>query len=188
MDKVHVGILIGSIRKGSFTRQVANNVIKMLPEWMEAQILDISGLPLYNQDFDDGGVAPEAYHAFRALAQKQDAFLFLTPEHNRSVPAALKNAIDVGSRPIAESVWSGKPGAVISVSPGAIAGFGANHHLRQSMTFLNVYMMQQPECYLGGITKCLDDEGNIIRDATNEFLSKVVEAYAFWVRRFVGEQ
>ena len=87
--------------------------------------------------------------------------LFVTPEYNRSVPGVLKNAIDVGSRPYGKSAWNGKPGAVISVSPGAIGGFGANHHLRQSLVFLNVPAMQQPEAYIGGAGKLFDDAGAI---------------------------
>jgi chromate reductase len=112
-----------------------------------------------------------------------DGFLFVTPEYNRSIPSVLKNAIDVGSRPYGQSVWGGKPGAVISVSPGAIGGFGANHHLRQSLVFLDVPAMQQPEAYIGGAAQLFDAHGNITNETTREFLIKFMDAFAAWVAK-----
>lgn len=111
--------------------------------------------------------------------------LFVTPEYNRSVPAVLKNAIDVGSRPYGKSVWDGKPGAVVSVSPGAIGAFGANHHLRQSLVFLNVPAMPQPEAYVGGADKLFDSEGKLTNPGTRDFLTKYLEAFAAWIERHV---
>ena len=107
--------------------------------------------------------------------------LFVTPEYNRSVPGVLKNAIDVGSRPYGKSAWDGKPGAVVSVSPGAIGGFGANHHLRQSLVFLNMPAMQQPEAYIGGADKLFDASGKLTNDGTREFLQKFMAAFAAWI-------
>ena len=118
---------------------------------------------------------------FRDKIRSSDAVLFVTPEYNRSVPGVLKNALDVGSRPYGKSVWNGKPGAVVSASPGAIGGFGANHHLRQSLVFLNVPAMQQPEAYLGGADKFFDADGKLTNDGTRDFLKKFMEAYADWV-------
>jgi chromate reductase len=112
-----------------------------------------------------------------------DGFLFVTPEYNRSVPGVLKNALDVGSRPHGQSVWGGKPGAVISVSPGAIGGFGANHHLRQSLVFLDVPAMQQPEAYIGGAAQLFDANGNITNETTREFLIKFIDSFAAWVAK-----
>ena len=109
------------------------------------------------------------------------AVLFVTPEYNRSVPGLLKNAIDVGSRPYGQSVFSGKPGAVISVSPGAIGGFGANHHLRQSLVFLDVPTMQQPEAYIGGAGGLFDEAGEITNPGTKDFIVKFMAAFAAWV-------
>lgn len=106
--------------------------------------------------------------------------LFVTPEYNRSVPAALKNALDVGSRPYGHSVWSGKPGAVVSASPGAIGGFGANHHLRQSLVFLDVPVLQQPEAYLGSVDKLLDGDGKLASDRTRPFLAEFMERFSQW--------
>jgi chromate reductase len=109
--------------------------------------------------------------------------LFVTPEYNRSIPAPLKNAIDVGSRPYGQSAWDKKPCAVVSVSPGAIGAFGANHHLRQSFVFLNMPAMPQPEAYIGGADKLFDTSGKIANDGTRGFLTKFMEAYAAWVEK-----
>ena len=108
--------------------------------------------------------------------------LFVTPEYNRSVPGVLKNAIDVGSRPYGQSAWNGKPCGVVSVSPGAIGGFGANHHLRQSLVFLNMPAMQQPEAYIGGVGKLFDGD-NLTNESTKKFLQGFIDAFATWVER-----
>ena len=136
-------------------------------------------MPIYNQDGDDK--PPAEWTAFRERIRAADAVLFVTPEHNRSVPAALKNAIDVGSRPYGKSAWSGKPGAVISASPGGIGGFGANHHLRQSLVFLNVPAMAQPEAYIGGADKLFDANGKLVNDGTRKFLQDFMQAYDAWI-------
>jgi chromate reductase len=109
--------------------------------------------------------------------------IFVTPEYNRSVPGALKNAIDVGSRPYGKSVWDKKPAAVISVSPGAIGGFGANHHLRQSLVFLNMPPLQAPEAYIGGADKLFDESGKLTNSGTREYLSRFLQAFAALVER-----
>src|ERR1700726_2030961 len=120
---------------------------------------------------------PRSVSASRRLMQ----ILFVTPEYNRSVPAALKNALDVGSRPYGSSVWDRKPGAVVSSSPGAIGGFGANHHLRQSLVFLNVPAMQQPEAYLSHVDKLFDEHGKLVSEGTDKFLQQIMQAFANWV-------
>ncbi|WP_304413001.1 NADPH-dependent FMN reductase [Thiomonas sp. FB-Cd] len=142
-------------------------------------IVEIGQLPIYNQDGDEN--PPTAWSTFRERIKAADAVLFVTPEHNRSVPAALKNGLDVGSRPYGKSVGSGKPGAVVSASPGAIGGFGANHHLRQSLVFLNVPAMAQPEAYLGGADKLFDASGKMVNEGTRKFLESYMQAYAAWV-------
>src|SRR4051812_35268894 len=141
-----IAVIIGSLRKESITRKVALELFALAPPSLEFEIVEIGELALYNQDLEENGAtAPQAWTQFRERVKGADGVLFMTPEYNRSVPAALKNAIDVGSRPYGSSVWSGKPAAIISVSPGAIGGFGANHHLRQSMVFLDMPLLQQPE-------------------------------------------
>ena len=172
-------MLVGSVRKGSINRYVANALADLAPAPLKLGVVDIGALPIYNPDLDDN--PPAAWTTFRDRIRVADALLFVTPEHNRSVPAALKNALDIGSRPYGKSVWSGKPGAVISASPGAIGGFGANHHLRQSLVFLNVPAMQAPEAYIGGADKYFDATGKLINDRTREVLQRFVQAYAAWV-------
>jgi chromate reductase len=178
-----VAVLVGSLRKAAFSRMTANALVALAPTTLEMRIVEIGQLPLYNQDDDVSPPAP--WVAFREQVKATDAVLFVTPEYNRSVPGVLKNAIDVGSRPYGQSVWSGKPGAVMTISPGAIGGFGANHHLRQSMVFLNVPMMQQPEAYVGGIAALFDAEGNVTNDGTKAFFKTFMEAYAAWVEKHV---
>jgi chromate reductase len=109
--------------------------------------------------------------------------LFVTPEYNRSVPGVLKNAIDIGSRPYGQSAWDGKPGGVISASPGNIGGFGANHHLRQSLVFLNIPVLQQPEAYISGVDKLFDEQGGIANESTRGFLGKYLSTFASWVEK-----
>lgn len=178
-----IAVFVGSLRKGSFNRKMANALIGMAPEKLKLEIVEIGAVPLYNQDLDDENMAHPAWKSFRELVRSFDGFLFVTPEYNRSVPAVLKNAIDVGSRPYGQSVWGGKPGAVISVSPGAIGGFGANHHLRQSMVFLDVPMMQQPEAYMGLAAQLFDAEGRLTDASARGFLAKFLDAFAAWVDR-----
>ncbi len=174
-----VAVIIGSLRKASINRQVASVLVELAPPTLKLSIVEIGRLPLYNQDHDAD--PPAEWTAFRARIKAADAVLFVTPEYNRSVPAALKNALDVASRPYGQNVWSGKPGAVVSASPGAIGGFGANHHLRQSLVFLNVPAMQQPEAYIGGADKLFDANGKLINDRTRDFLKGFMTAFADWI-------
>jgi chromate reductase len=177
-----IAVLIGSLRKESITRKIALELIALAPPSLSFEMVEIGALALYNQDLEENGAtAPQAWTDFRARVAACDGVLFMTPEYNRSVPAALKNALDVGSRPYGSSVWSGKPGAIVSVSPGAIGGFGANHHLRQSMVFLDVPLLQQPEAYLGGAAHLLDANGKLNNDGSKQLLVKFGAAFAAWV-------
>jgi chromate reductase, NAD(P)H dehydrogenase (quinone) len=185
MDKpMNVCGLVGSLRKSSFNRMLANALISLAPSSMKLDIVEIGQLPLYNEDLETAAGPPAQWTAFRQRIKAADAVLFVTPEYNRSVPAALKNALDVGSRPYGSSVWDRKPGAIVSASPGAIGGFGANHHLRQSLVFLNVPTMQQPEVYLGHVDKLFDEHGKLVSDNTGKFLREFMRAFANWVERF----
>jgi chromate reductase len=175
-----IGIFIGSLRKESFNRKVALTLMQVAPKSLEMNIIDIGQLPFFNQD--DEATPPEAWVQFRKKLAPLDGFLFVTPEYNRSVPAVLKNALDVGSRPYGKNLWGGKPCAIVSASIGAIGGFGANHHFRQSMVFLNTPCMQQPEVYLSYVDKLFDDKGNLNNQDTKAFLSKFMEAFAKWVQ------
>ena len=183
MSVTKVAVLVGSLRKESFNRKVANELIALGAPDVAGEIVEIGQLPIYNQDDDDNGKPPQAWTEFRQRMSGFGAVLFVTPEYNRSVPGVLKNAIDVGSRPYGKSIWSGKPGAVISVSPGAIGGFGANHHLRQSLVFLDVPCMQQPEAYIGGAAKMFNDQGKLAHEDSRDFLRKFMQAFGDWVAR-----
>ncbi|WP_353148822.1 NAD(P)H-dependent oxidoreductase [Chryseobacterium sp.] len=178
-----IGLIAGSLRKESFSKKIAKALVGMAPDGFEFKIISIGNLPIYNQDFDDYQNVPESYLKFREEVRNIAGVIFITPEHNRSVPAALKNAIDVGSRPAGKSVWNGKPGAVFSNSPGNLSAFGANHHLRQSLVFLNIPVMQQPEVYLPHINKVWDEEGNLKDEDTKGFLQKAVDAYIEWFKK-----
>lgn len=180
MTTRNIAVLVGSLRKQSFTLKVARTLILLAPPGLELEIVEIGQLPLYNQDEDDK--PPPTYVEFRDKIKTFDGVLFCTPEYNRSIPGPLKNAIDVGSRPYGQSVWSGKPCAIVSVSPGAIGGFGANHHLRQSLVFLNMPAMQQPEAYVGSIGNQFDGD-ELTNESTKGFLQKFIDAYAAWVER-----
>ena len=176
-----IGIITGSLRKNSFTGSIADYVKNHAPEGYEFKMIDIGSLPLYNQDYDGEDI--KEYTNFRNEIKALDGVLFITPEHNRSIPAALKNALDIGSRPYGENVWNGKPGAVISQSPGGIGGFGANHHLRQVLAFINVLTLAQPEAYIGASHTLIDENGVLSNEATQQFLNEFLKAFTAWVEK-----
>lgn len=184
MSQVYtVAVLVGSLRKASLNRKVAQALGELAPSNLKLKIVEIGDLPLYNEDIDTD--PPAAYKHFREQIKGAQGLLFVTPEYNRSVPGALKNAIDVGSRPYGQSVFSGKPGAVVSVSPGAVGGFGANHHLRQSLVFLDVPCMQQPEAYVGGAGSLFDEQGKL-SEKVRPFLQGFIDSFGKWVARHQG--
>ena len=135
-----------------------------------------------NEELDANDI-PVEYVALRDKMKEVDSVLFVTPEYNRSVPAVLKNALDVGSRPYGHSVWDGKVAAIMSQSPGSISAFGANHHLRQSLVFLNIHTLQQPEAYIGNSYELFDDSGKIKNEGTIQFLQSVVDAFVELIKR-----
>jgi chromate reductase len=182
MSKKTIGIIVGSLRKGSFNRAIANYVASIIPEGYEAKFIDINGIDLFNEDLEAN--PPVSWSNLREAVKSSDAYLFFTPEYNRSVPAVLKNVLDVASRPYGQSVWAGKPAGIVSVSMGGISGFGANHHLRQTLTFLDVYPLQQPEAYIGNVTALLDEGGNLTNEGTKDFLKTYVDAFVAWIDKF----
>jgi chromate reductase len=182
-----VAVLVGSLRQESLNRKTAQALVRLAPDSLAFDFPEIGDLPAYNEDLE-GERTPEAWRRFRDEVQACDAVLFVTPEYNRSVPGLLKNAIDVGSRPYGSSIWSGKPAAVVSVSPGGIGGFGANHHLRQSMVFLDMPVMQQPEAYLGGAGGFFDERGEVKVEGTRKFLQTIIESFAAWIERILAER
>ena len=176
-----VAVVVGSLRADSLNRKMANALSSMAPPSMQLRIAEIGALPLFNQDQEANPSA--AVIEFKRQIADSDGVLFITPEYNRSVPGVLKNAIDIASRPYGKSAWSGKPGAIVSVSPGKLSAFGANHHLRQSLVFLDVPTMAQPEAYIGNAAAMFDDKGALIDDSTRDFMRKFLEALARWIER-----
>lgn len=182
MSKV-IGILAGSLRKESFSKKVAKTLTAFAPEGFEFKMISLDDLQIYNQDFDDHNEVPQSITKFREEMSNVDGVIFVTPEYNRSVSGVLKNAIDVGSRPYGKSVWDKKPAAIFSNSPGNLSAFGANHHLRQSLVFLNMPTMQQPEVYIAHVNDLFDDEGNMKENGTKDFIKKATESFIEWFNK-----
>lgn len=179
-DKI-IGVFVGSLRKDANSKKIAQNVIGLMPAEFDTRIVKIDRLQFYNQDFDDEDNLPYSFIAFRKTIEDLDGLIFVTPEYNRSIPGCLKNALDVASRPSGYNKWTGKPACIISSSMGKIGGFGANHHLRQVLTFLNVPVMQQPEAYLTELFPgSFDPSGKFVDKHKQEFMERFVNAYVAW--------
>jgi chromate reductase, NAD(P)H dehydrogenase (quinone) len=179
-----IAVVAGSLRKDSNSVRLARAIAAEAPKHLSFDIVPIGDLPFYDPDLDpnpDTGAPPAEWTQFRDRINAADAVLFVTPEYNRSVPGVLKNAIDVGSRPYGQSAWDGKPAAVVSSSIGPISGFGANHHLRQSLAFLNMPTLQQPEMYLGSVGDWFDADGKVKNADTRAFLGKFAAKFADWI-------
>ena len=182
----NVAVVLGSLRRDSVSRKAAHALAGLAPAHLNLRIVEIGDLPLYNEDIEAAG-EPESWTRFRQELRQSDAVLFITPEYNRSVPGALKNAIDVGSRPYGDSAWSGKPAAIMSLSPGAIGAFGANHHLRQSLVFLDMPLLQQPEAYVGNAFSLFDEAGEFTSESTKGFFESFIGTFAGWIERTRAE-
>jgi chromate reductase len=176
-----VAVIVGSLRKDSFSRKTAKAIAALAPAHLTFDFVGIGDLALYNQDYDALSPQPAPYVAFRDALKAADAVLFVTPEYNRSVPGVLKNALDVGSRPWGHSVFKRKPAAVVSVSPGALGGFGANHHLRQTLSFLDMPTLDQPEMYVGHAGDLFGADGALKKEETKAFFKSFVDAFAAWI-------
>ena len=179
----NIGILVGSLRVESYTKKVAKTLASLFPKEYNVSFIEIGDLDIYNQDLDDNQTVPDSWKTFRHTMGSNDAVLFATPEYNRSVPGVLKNALDVGSRPYGSSIWDKKPAVVVSVSPGAIGGFGANHHLRQSLVFLNMPTVQQPEAYIGNVLDLLEEDESITKQGTIDFFQTIVDAFVALIEK-----
>lgn len=178
-----IGIIVGSLRKASYSKQWAENISELFPAGYETEFIDIN-LPLYNEDLDTD-TPPAEWVSFRETMKTVDAVVFMTPEYNRGMPATIKNALDVGSRPYGESVWDGKPALVASQSVSGISGFGANHQIRQSLVFLNMPVLQQPEVYLANSQDLLDENGKINNQGTQDFIQSAVDAFVDFSKKFI---
>ena len=180
-----IGILVGSLRRDSFSQKFAENMDLFFPESYELDIIEIGHLPFYSQDLDGEDYVHESFKLFREKVKEKDAFLFITPEYNRSFPAVLKNALDVGSRPPSENIWNGKAAAIISQSPGSYGGFGANHHLRQVMSAINLQVLQQPETYIRRSGEMFNEQGLLTDERTKKLLQKFSTAFVELIEKHV---
>ncbi|HRN80229.1 MAG TPA: NAD(P)H-dependent oxidoreductase [Ferruginibacter sp.] len=176
-----IGIIIGSLRTNSYNRKVAESLIKLNEENLDLEIVEILELPQYNEDLE--AALPQSWAEFRNKIKSLDGVIFVTPEYNRSTSGALKNAIDVASRPWGHNVWNQKAGAVISVSMGPLGGFGANHRIRQMATCVNLPMMQQPEMYVGNVGSLFNEAGELTNTDTEKIFKNFLSAYAQWVEQ-----
>jgi NAD(P)H-dependent FMN reductase/ketosteroid isomerase-like protein len=172
-------VIIGSLRKQSWSRRLANEIITRAAGKLDCNIVEIGDLPLYNEDLDSE--PPTSWGHFRRAIDTHDAVLFVTPEYNRSIPGALKNALDVGSRPGNTNHWAGKPAAVVSQTPYKLGAFGANHALRQTFSFLDMPVLQQPEMYIGTIADKFDPDGNLTDPETAKLLDTFIDKFAVWI-------
>ena len=179
-----VAVVVGSLRKDSVNRKVANALAALTPN-LTFNLVEIGDLPFFDQDLEAN--PPAQWVRLRQEIAAADAVLFVTPEYNRGLPAVIKNAIDVASRPYGHSVWNGKPGAVISVTIGSQGAILANHQLRQSLVFLNVPTLAQPEAYISGALSLFDDKGALINDSTAGFLTAFGQAFSAWIEKIVAD-
>jgi len=175
-----IAIIVGSLRQGSLNRKMGRAICGLRDDNLDCSTLEIGDLQLYNQDLDAN--PPEQWRRFREQVAAADGVLFVSPEYNRGIPGVLKNAIDVGSRPYGQSVFDKKPAAIVTVSPGAIGGFGANHQIRQACVFLNMPVMQQPEAYLGHVTDdSFDENGKLKEGPLKDLVVQLAHAFHDWV-------
>jgi NAD(P)H-dependent FMN reductase len=176
-----IAVVVGSIRRDSFNKQLAHALISLAPQDFTFELLDIASLPLYSQDYDAD--FPEAARTLKQKISEADGLLFVTPEYNRSIPGVLKNALDWGSRPWGQSAWANKPGALIGTSVGAIGTALAQAHLRNVLAYLDVPLMGQPEMFIKHDESRIDASGKIVNDDTRKFLQAFVDKYVTWVKR-----
>ncbi|MBL8960806.1 MAG: NAD(P)H-dependent oxidoreductase [Gemmatimonadetes bacterium] len=176
---LRVAVIVGSLRRDSTTRRIARAAMARAPRGMQCDVVDIGDLPHFNQDLEHE--PPAAWMTFRQAIAAVDGVLFFTPEYNRSFPGCLKNAIDIGGRPHGSALWNGMPAGIVSVSPHALGGFGANHALRQTLVYLNMPAMQQPEAYIAMAETLMDAAGTVTRATTDKFLRQYMQAFADWV-------
>ena len=176
-----IGVIVGSLRKESYSRRIALQLITYAAETLHMETIGLENLTIYNPDLENH--VPEEWKSFRDKVRSCTGILFVTPEYNRSIPGVLKNAIDIGSRPPTDNVWNRKPAAVVSVSPGAMGAFGANHHLRQCLVNLNMPTMQQPEMYIGNVTAMFDDKGDLKNESTRLFFHSFIGAFKEWIMK-----
>lgn len=181
MSNYQIAVVVGSLRRDSFNRKLANALVKLAPAEFSFKQVQIGDLPLYNQDNDADQAAP--VKRLKSEIAASQGVLFVTPEYNRSVPGVLKNAIDNASRPYGQSAWAGKPAGVIGISVGAIGTALAQQHLRNMLAYLDVPTLGQPEAFVQVREGLFDDAGNIANPDTRKFLQGWMDRYVAWVKK-----
>jgi chromate reductase, NAD(P)H dehydrogenase (quinone) len=181
MNTYQITVLVGSLRRDSFNRKLADALAKLAPSNFTFKQAQISDLPLYNQD-DDSQQAPSVLR-LKSEIKMANGLLFVTPEYNRSLPGVLKNAIDHASRPYGQSAWAGKPAGVLGVSVGAIGTALAQQHLRNVLAYLDVPTMGQPEVFIHVKDDLFGSDGSI-GAGSQKFLQDWMDHYVAWVKRF----
>lgn len=181
METINIAVIIGSARKDSFTKKIAFILQELAPKEFNFNYVDITKIPYYEEDLEGTSDEPKEWRVFREQIQNNEALLFVTPEYNRSFPAIVKNALDVGSRPYGKSVWNDKPAGVVSISPGSLGGVNATNHLKQVLAFLNVHVIQQPEVYIASVHTLLDQKGKLNNKKTQEFLTMYLQGLKEWI-------
>ena len=179
-----VGVVVGSLRRESFNRKIAKGLVQVAPASLDCSFVEIGQLPFYNQDLEES--APPAWTEFRERVRSLDAFLFVTPEYNRGMPAVIKNAVDVASRPLGHNMWSRKPAGIVSASPGALGGLASHSELRQSLFAVGVAVLPYPEMYIPNVNTLLGPDGSVTNEKTNELLTKFMGELAGWIERMVA--
>lgn len=179
MRHYQIAVVVGSLRKDSFNRKLANAIVKLAPPDFSFRQVEIGDLPLYNQDDDDHQAASVV--RMKGEIAGADGLLFVTPEYNRSIPGVLKNALDHGSRPYGQNAWAGKPAGVLGVSPGSAGTAMAQQHLRNILSFLDVPTQGQPEAYIQ-VREGLFDEVGEIGEASRPHLQNWMDHFVEWVR------
>jgi chromate reductase len=172
----NVAVIVGSLRKESFTLKIANALTKLAPDALKLNVITLHDVSFFNQDLE--ATPPADWVAFREKIQKSSGVLFVTPEYNRSIPGVLKNAIDVGSRPYGKSSFQGKPIGIISNSPGPLGGVSAAKHLQNILPGISGPILGQPEIYLNGVGDGFDDKGELIKESLQTVLKQYIDAYA----------
>lgn len=183
MIQYTIAVVVGSLRKDSFNRKLANAIVKLAPPEFSFNQVQIGDLPLYNQD-DDASQA-EAVKRLKGEISAAQGLLFVTAEYNRSIPGVLKNAIDHASRPYGQSAWAGKPAGVLGASVGAIGTAMAQQHLRNILAYLDVPTLGQPEMFIHAKDGLFDAQGNIGADSA-AFLQQWMARYVAWVKQHVS--
>jgi NAD(P)H-dependent FMN reductase len=179
-----IAVVVGSLRKGSFNKQLAHAVESLAPSDFSFEHVDIGNLPLYSQDYDAD--YPQVALDFKQKIKEADALLIVTPEYNRSIPGVLKNALDWGSRPWGQSVWGGKPGAILGTSIGTLGTAIAQSHLRGVCAYLDIALLTQPEMFIKHDENRIDEDGKIVSDDTRKFLQTFMDRYEAWVRKLAA--